>query len=58
MKTIALRFSDGFATSEGTIIEHQKQIELNGYVWYGKLGSRVSDKVCKQILENKSLGFF
>ena len=53
MKTIALRFSDGFATSDGTIIEHQKQIELNGYVWYVKLGSRVSDKVCKQILENK-----
>lgn len=54
MKTIALRSSDGFATTDGTIIEHQKLINLNGYVWYGKLGSKVSDKVCKQILENNN----
>lgn len=54
MKTIALRFSDNFAPSDGTIAEHKKLIDLNGYVWYGKLGSKVSDKVCKQIMENEN----
>lgn len=53
MKTIALRFSDNFAPTDGTIAEHKKMINSNGYVWYGKLGSKVSDKVCKQILENE-----
>ena len=53
MKTIALRFSDGFATSAGTIAEHKKLIETNGFVWYGKLGSAVSDKVCQEVLENE-----
>ena len=42
MKTIALRFSDNFAPLDGTIAEHKKMIELNGYVWYGKLGLKVS----------------
>lgn len=54
MKTIALRFSDNFAPLDGTIAEHKKMIELNGYVWYGKLGLKVSDKVCRQIMENKN----
>lgn len=52
MKTIALRFSDNFAPEDGTIAEHRKYIEKNGYVWYGKLGSAVSDKVCNDLMEN------
>ena len=54
MKTIALRFSDNFATPEGTIAEHRKLIEKNGFAWYGKLGSVVSDKVCEEILKNEN----
>ena len=53
MKTIALRFADGFAPSDGTIAEHRKCIAKNGHVWYGKLGNAVSDKVCKELLENE-----
>ena len=52
MKTIALRFSDSFATSAGTIAEHKRLIESNGHAWYGKLGSIVSEKVCQDILNN------
>ena len=51
MKTIALRFSDSFATAAGTIAEHKKLIEKDGYVWYGKLGASVSDRICKELLE-------
>lgn len=54
MRTIALRFSDNFGPQDGTIAEHRKSISENGYVWYGKLGSAVSEKVCKEILENES----
>lgn len=54
MKTIALRFSDNFAPPEGTIGAHMACIESKGYVWYGKLGSTVSDKVCKQLIENEN----
>ena len=53
MKTIALRFSDKFATSAGTITEHKKMIAAKGYVWYGKLGPSVSDKVCQELLANE-----
>lgn len=53
MKTIALRFSDNFAPPEGTIGAHRACIESKGYVWYGKLGSTVSDKVCRQLIENE-----
>ena len=53
MDTIALRFSDNFAPREGTIKAHQDMIDLYGFVWYGKLGFRVSDKVAKDILKNK-----
>lgn len=52
MKTIALRFSNNFAPETGTIVEHQKLIEKNGYVWYGKLGSSISNSTIKIILEN------
>ena len=53
MKTIALRFSDGFATPAGTIAEHRKVIEKFGFVWYGKLGAQVSAKMCQEIMGNK-----
>ncbi len=52
MNTIALRFFDNFAPPEGTISAHKKYIQENGYVWYGKLGSPVSDRVCKDIMSN------
>lgn len=52
MKTIALRFSNNFAPKTGTIVEHQKLIDKNGYVWYGKLGSSISNSVINMILEN------
>lgn len=54
MKTIALRFSDNFAPEMGTIAAHQQCIEQKGYVWYGKLGSAVSDKMCKELMANDS----
>ena len=52
MKTIALRFADTFAPNEGTIAAHKKLIDINGFVWYGKLGSAVSKKVINEILQN------
>ena len=54
MKTNALRFSHNFAPPDGTIVEHKKYINKNGFVWYGKLGANVSDKVCKNLMESKS----
>lgn len=54
MKTIALRFSDNFAPPDGTIAEHRKCIKENGFVWYGKLGTSVSDKVSQEIMQNDS----
>ena len=53
MKTIALRFADNFAPDGGTISAHNEMIEKYGYVWYGKLGSAVSQKVIDEILINK-----
>lgn len=44
MKSIALRFSENFSSKDGTIKEHQKIIDKNGYVYYGKMGSAVSAK--------------
>jgi len=52
--TIALRFADNFAPQEGTIKAHETLLEKDGFVWYGKLGSPVSDKMSKQILEQES----
>lgn len=54
MITIALRFADNFAPTEGTIKAHEALIEKDGFVWYGKLGSPVSDKVSGQILEQEA----
>lgn len=50
MRTIALRFSDNFAPKTGTIEEHRKVISKKGYVWYGKLGNKISPKIFKEIL--------
>ena len=52
MRTIALRFSNIFAPAEGTICAHEAMIIKNGYVWYGKLGSKVSAKVKDDILSD------
>lgn len=52
MDAIALRFAENFAPCCGTIAAHEKVIAKKGYVWYGKLGSPISDKVAAQILEN------
>lgn len=51
--TVALRFADTFAPSEGTIQAHQSLIDEKGYVWYGKLGAAVSSKVASEILTNE-----
>ena len=48
IKTVALRFSDNFAPDEGTISVHRNLIKENGYVWYGKLGAAVSNKVQRE----------
>jgi len=53
MKTIALRFADNFAPSDGTIAEHQKMIAEYGFVWYGKLGASISQSVRKSVLDNE-----
>lgn len=52
MKTIALRFANNFAPKDGTIAEHEKIIAALGFVWYGKLGSSVSQTVANEILSN------
>lgn len=51
MKTIALRFADNIAPKDGTIAEHGKVIDEFGYVWYGKFGAKVSEKISALILE-------
>ena len=50
MKTIALRFGEHFSPECGTIAAHQKIIDEVGYVWYGKMGTSVSDKVITDIM--------
>lgn len=54
MKSIALRFSENFAPEDGTIAEHQKLIDRNGYAFYGKMGSSVSKKNRVLILAEES----
>lgn len=41
--SIALRFTEKFAPEKGTIKAHQELINSNGFVWYGKMGTPVSD---------------
>lgn len=50
MRTIALRFADNIAPQDGTIAEHEKIIKQYGYVWYGKFGAKVSEKVRSEIM--------
>ena len=52
MKTVALRFSDSFAPTEGTIQAHNAIIKAKGYVWYGKLGLPLSNKAISYIIDN------
>ena len=52
MKTIVLRFSDSFAPKEGTLAEHQKMITSFGFVWWGKRGPRISQKVVKETISD------
>lgn len=55
MKTIALRFSENFAPLEGTIKAHQNIINSAGYVWYGKLGPKISNEArCNILKEDNS----
>ena len=50
MKTIAMRFSDNYAPSEGTIKLHSDMILKNGFVWYGKYGNPISQKNIDMLL--------
>lgn len=50
MKTIALRFAENFAPDCGTIAAHEELISEHGFVWYGKLGSPVSQNTANEIL--------
>lgn len=50
MYSIALRYTENFAPEEGTIGAHQKLLDKNGFVWYGKMGSPVSDVNIKKIM--------
>ena len=54
MKTISLRFSDRFAPEHGTIKAHEEVIKKLGYVWYGKLGNKVSSSVFNSVLKAES----
>mgnify|MGYP000006249133 CR=1 FL=1 len=53
MKSIALRFSEKFAPPEGTIAAHNAIICEIGHVWYGKLGSALSDKTASLLMNNE-----
>ena len=57
MKTIALRFSDNYAPSTGTIKLHQDVIDKLGYVWYGKFGNSLSQKNIDMLLQLKERKF-
>ena len=54
MKTIALRFGEHFSPECGTIAAHEIIIDKMGYVWYGKMGSKISEKMIKEILASDS----
>lgn len=53
MKTVALRFADNFAPPEGTIAAHKAMIAKKGYVWYGKLGSTISEASIQMVMDNQ-----
>ena len=51
MKSVALRFSEKFAPPEGTIAAHNALIKQSNLVWYGKLGTALSNKTVEMILD-------
>lgn len=53
MKTIALRFGEQFSPEIGTIAAHEELIKKYGFVWYGKGGASVSDKIIQPIMNNE-----
>lgn len=55
MKTIVLRFGEAFAPECGTIVEHQKYIDKNGYVWFGKMGLGISSKGIGATMSSKKI---
>ncbi len=52
MKTIVLRYSDSFAPNNGSLFEHEKILNENGYVWWGKKGPRISPKVISDLFSD------
>lgn len=54
MDTIALRFGEHFAPDCGTIAAHQEIINKYGFVWYGKIGAKASDKLLKEVMKSDS----
>jgi len=50
--TVALRFAENFAPETGTIAEHENVLSQYGSVWYGKLGTPLSQKIINSILSN------
>lgn len=52
MISVALRFSENFSPECGTIKAHQNIIDSKGYVWYGKMGSPLSEKTISMLMEN------
>ena len=53
MITAALRFFEKFAPECGTISAHEEVIKEFGFVWYGKLGSAISESNIRVILSNE-----
>lgn len=53
MKTISLRFAENFSPPCGTIKAHQEMIDEIGFVWFGKLGNKISKKAANEILKSK-----
>lgn len=53
MNTIALRFGEHLAPECGTIEAHRRIIDKYGYVWYGKMGNRISEAVSKEIVADE-----
>ena len=47
---IALRYSEKFAPPEGTIATHLNILKTHGFVWYGKIGKTISNKVIADLL--------
>ena len=57
MITVALRYFDKFAPEGGTVVAHQKVIDENGFVYYGKLGIPLSMKIIQKMMENDDKRF-